>query len=204
MLKGWTVTILIVGLLLSFAAYCNDSDEVLIETWSGSPELPDDMAYNTFLAMITGNGAEPGFARRKLGMIFGIQGHTQDGADEIDELYSWFLVSRAEIEQEVAAETVVLLCSGDWESMGREDVIHGIEAHSLFRESVTRDHYEATLRQLPDSDRAAFQAYIEKVKLGTGATRYNGTWYQVAMTEAQLAREHNAFCEGAFKRLAMH
>jgi len=203
MLKLGAATLSVMCLILWTSASPASSEEVLIETWQGSPELPDDMAYNTFLAMITGNGAKPVHVRRKLSRIFGIDGKSAEGAEEIDALYSWFLVSRSEIDLEVAEQTVVLLCTGDWQAMGREDVISGIEAHSAFRRAVTLDHYEASLGELSKVDRTAFLTYLEELKAHTAATRYNGRWYQESLNESKLRREHNAFCDGAFKQLAM-
>ena len=181
-MKDMAVPLIALAVLLSSAtAYTEtEGEEFIIEQLTGSPDIPDWVAYSFFLLKV--NGRRHDF--HIFADAFGIEQDTVEGASRVHFLESWFLESAAAIERERNVTTAALLCSDDWEDMNLEEFIQGVEQLETEVERIYQVEYDATEQQLSSSERQAFKRYLRKSKAATSLTDMdNRKFYEEAGEE---------------------
>ncbi len=186
----------------SSISFSEQPEGPFIETWVGSPDLPDEFAYTMLLVMVAGDGADPQSVSRKLARIFSADLDTPQDIAKVESLRVWLLSSKEAIDREMAENEVELLCTGDWEAMKADDIIEGMAALESYRSELVLDHYEATLEHLSLPDQTALIDYLESRKPKISSTRYDTAWWHGSKPESQLRFEHGHWCKGAFEQLA--
>ena len=165
-------------------------EDMVIEAYSGGPEIPDWVSYSHFLVMVNG-----GFHSDHIfGEAFDIRQDTIEGRSRIRFLESWFLESADAVDRERNASTYELLCSGNWQGMNLEQFIVGLEKLEPEVENIYQKEYDATVEQLSPSESRAFRSYLDESKLSTSYGDIDDRMYFEARGEEEFRTTHAATC----------
>jgi len=160
------IAIVVTSLTLGLKNLSADRENAVIEKYNGSLNLPDWIAYQNFVGL-TKAYSDSGHGDHLIVKALGINKHTSEGASKVDYFESWFAASLSEINQEIASETNRIHCSGDWASVGTNEIVNRLDESKAARKRIYLDHYAITLDKLSAEERTAFLAYLEEIKKST-------------------------------------
>ena len=171
------IIVTMASLVISTAAYSSESGSTIVEQYVGSPNLPDWIAYRTFLTMAQGHGSGTNHIDGYIAKVLGIADVTDETTVKVKSYRVMFQSDSLEIERQIERELQRIFCPDDWNSMSFEEIIQGLYKDRDFREQIYKRYYEATLEVLSKSERSAFKAYLERAKKSISHTQHDSRRY---------------------------
>lgn len=196
-MRAFVVLMVIVcGNLSPLALYAGPKP-VVVESYIGSPNLPDWASYAIFLAQSKAFIDHPEHGDSYFAEVLGVDHQTPEGATIIAFYKSWFTASSLEVQREASSEELRILCSGDWSSMTADEYAKGQQELEAHREKLYRDHLEATLEQMHASVRTAFLNFLQERKKYITHSKVDMSEVYKSQSEGELRQAHANSCKSA-------
>ena len=132
--------------------------------YRGSPELPDGIAFEQFLALVASNGVEHDMALEHVAKALGV------ALDEAGQRYAgkrvdYFMKIRQQLLDEKASIRKRVLCTDRYRQRSADDTYRVLNDLDDLNEIIASKYHALSLRELTAIERDRFDEYLQERKL---------------------------------------
>jgi len=163
-------------------------------SYQGSLELPDGIAYQTFLDMLDGLFFEPESGYRYVARAMGLDLDEAEERQQVESYTAFFLEKRKSLEWEQAQRMYQILCNVDMNSRTFDEVAEALDGSSKIRNDVARSQLVLILELFNDRERSSFTAFLDEVKKSTSYTTIDSAFHYERMPERGIWEDAEDMC----------
>jgi hypothetical protein len=151
----------------------NENDSSVV-SYRNSPDLPDEIAFRQFLALIqTGPENPEPIDLPMVARALGIAPDEYGGYESARPYAEMFHEIIQSAEHDKASEKYEVLCTPNRVARSDAESLNALIRTEDLDDEVNKRYYLETLNRLSEVQRSHFQDFLEKVKLGTSYVRTN-------------------------------
>lgn len=159
-------------ILVGQASSLDPAKEVVVRSYDGSLDLPDEIAFRQFLALIQPGREYPDSLNlRILSRALGISPDESGSFDGALPYIELFERADAAMMEEIIVDSDAFLCGPNRGSLTRKEIGNAMNQAEDVVDVAADRQYKIVKNDLSGEQQEAFRAYLDKVKLGTGYVR---------------------------------
>jgi len=159
------MAIVMVSLGWAGMAVSAETQDRVIASYDRSTELPDHIAFDTFLMSVYTKSDKPDWAKRIVGKALGLNINNREDAVRAATMTTYFSDMYAEMNQQQAAEIGQIVCSPDLRAKGFNEINDALNSLEDVRRIVVEDYMSLTMESLSAEEGAAFMNYLHQFKI---------------------------------------
>lgn len=144
------------------------------ERYAGSPELPDEIAYAQFLALVDGLHGEAAARDAYLHLLAGALGYRPHGTDvgRLERRGAWFRNQLRSMEAEQLESELAILCRPYGEARRSADRLYdAMNAADDIANAVRQKYLVVAMNSLSEPEKLALAEYLDEMKNGISYSR---------------------------------
>jgi len=163
-------------ILVGQAASQDTAEDGVIRSYDGSLDLPDEIAFRQFLALIQpGREFPDSLNLRILSRALNINPDENGSFDGVLPYVELFERADAAMMEEIIVNSDAVLCVPNRASLTRKEIGNAMNQSEDIVDVAADRQYKIVKNALSGEQQEAFRAYLDKVKLGTGYVRNDHT-----------------------------
>jgi len=170
------------------------ADDGVIESYQGSLELPDGIAYQTFLDMLDARFSEPESGYSYVAKAMELDLDEAEDRQQAVSYTAFFLEKRKSLEWEQAQRIYQFLCNVEMNSRTFDQVAEALDASSKIRNNFARGQLVLILEMFNDRERSSFTAFLDEVKKSTSYTAIDSAFHYERMPERSIWEDAEDMC----------